>query len=265
MSKTALITGGSSGLGYELAKQLKAQDHNLILVARNEDKLKSSAKALASEPGNGFVKTIACDVSNEDSIEACFKSGLQDIDDIDFLIVNAGVTSIDLLSDYKDLKAVTRDLKINLIGAIASTYVCMPYLTSGSRILFVSSGFGVVGAPGYSLYCASKAGLNNFADALRRELLPRNINIHVACPGDIDTPMYAGELEIMPDWIREKMGRGKPAQVDSIASYILEKCFKNKFMIVPSLDVTGLMTLQKILPRRLATRIIDNLLPRPPK
>jgi short-subunit dehydrogenase len=265
VSKTALITGGSSGLGFEMARQLKAQGHNLILVARDKDKLESSAKVLASEPGSGFIKTIACDVSDENSIEACFKTGLEGTESIDFLIVNAGVTSIDLLSDYKELAAITRDLKINLLGAIASTYLCLPFLRSGSRILFVSSGFGVVGAPGYSLYCASKAGLNNFADAIRRELLPRNIHIHVACPGDIDTPMYAGELEVMPDWIREKMGRGKPAQVGYIAKYILKKCFKNKFMIVPSLDVKGLMLVQKILPRQLATRLIDNLLPRPPK
>jgi len=265
VSKTALITGGSSGLGFEMARQLKAQDHNLILLARDKKKLESAAKILASEAGSGFIRTIACDVSDEDSIEACFKAGLYETENIDFLIVNAGVTSIDLLSDYGELTAITRDLKINLLGAIATTYLCLPYLRSGSRILFVSSGFGVVGAPGYSLYCASKAGLNNFADAMRRELLPRDINIHVACPGDIDTPMYASELEVMPEWIREKMGRGKPAQVDSIAKTILKKCFKNQYMIVPSLDVKGLMLLQKFLPRQLATRIIDNLFPRPPK
>lgn len=247
-----------------MAKQLRAQDHNLLLLARDEKKLNSSAEQLASEPGEGFIKTIACDVSDEDAINAGLKTELKDIESIDFLIINAGVTSINLLSDYSRLSDVTRDLKINLIGAVASTYLCMPYLKPGSRILFISSGFGLVGAPGYSLYCASKAGLNNFADALRREVMHRNIHIHVACPGDIDTPMYAGELEIMPDWIREKMGRGKPMPVETAAKFILEKCFKNQFMIVPSSDVKGLMAIQKLLPRKIATRIVDNLFPKPP-
>lgn len=195
-----------------MARQLKAQNYNLVLVARNEDKLKAAAEQLASGAGEGFIKTIACDVSDDAAIEASFKAELPEIKSIDFLVVNAGVTTIDLLSDYSCLSDITRDLKINLIGAIATTYLCMPYLKAGSHVLFVSSGFGLVGAPGYSLYCASKAGLNNFADALRREVLNRDIHVHVACPGDVDTPMYAGELEVMPDWIREKMGRGNQCQ-----------------------------------------------------
>lgn len=264
MSRTALITGGSSGLGLEMARQLKEKDYNLILVARDAEKLNRVSEQLASKPGTGSIRTISCDVSDDEAIEAAFKSELKADEHIDFLVVNAGITTIDLLKDYENVSAITRDLKVNLLGAIATTYLCMSHLKQDSHILFVSSGFGLVGAPGYSLYCASKAGLNNFADALRREVKDRGIHVHVTCPGDIDTPMYAGELEIMPDWIKEKMGRAKPMHVEPAAKYILDKCFKNQFMIIPSGDVKGLMAAQKLLPRRVSTKIFDNLLPTPP-
>lgn len=269
MSGTALITGGSSGLGLEMAKQLRALGFDLILVARDAAKLAQAAEQLrAAVPRDAAdelkIRTIACDVADETAVQAAFEAELEADEPIDFLVVNAGVTTIDLLKDYRDLGAINRDLKINLLGAIASTYLSMSHLRRDSHILFVSSGFALVGAPGYSLYCAAKAGLNNFADALRREVLPKGIQVHVACPGDIDTPMYAGELAVMPGWIREKMGRAKPLLANLAARYILEKCFKNQFMIVPSLDVKALMLAQKLLPRKLATAIIDNLLPKPP-
>ncbi|MBA3487835.1 MAG: SDR family NAD(P)-dependent oxidoreductase [Lysobacter sp.] len=113
-------------------------------------------------------------------------------------------------------------------------------------------------------YAAAKGGLNNFADAIRRELLPRGIKVHLACPGDIDTPMYAGELEHMPAWIKEKMGRGKPMKADVAARHILKMCFRDRFRIDLSGDVMLLVCLQKLLPHKLSTLVIDRILPVPP-
>lgn len=264
MNKVALITGGSSGLGLEMARQLSSSGHDLVLLARNADKL---AQAKASiEQGNPLcrIHVVSCDVSDEADITEAFARVGEMVDGIDFLIVNAGIATIDLLSDYKSLGEVTRNLGINLVGAVSSTYLGVPLLRPGGRVLFISSGFGLVGAPGYSLYAAAKGGLNNFADAMRRELLPRGIKVHLACPGDIDTPMYAGELEHMPAWIKEKMGRGKPMKADVAARYILQRCFRGRFRIDVSGDVMLLVVLQKLLPHKLSTLVIDRILPVPP-
>lgn len=265
MKKTALITGGSSGLGLEMARNLRVQGYDLILLARDRKKLENARQQLLEHNSSAVVKTYACDVANEEELNNTFKQIKSDYDRIDFLIINAGVATIDLLGDYKDLGDVTCSIKINLLGAVGATYLSMPLLQSGSRILFISSGFGLFGAAGYSLYATAKAGIINFADALRRELLHRNISVHVACPGDIDTPMLAGELQTMPAWMKTGSGRVTPLGADKAADYILRKCVNERFMIVPSLDVSFLILLQKLLPRKLTTLIIDHVLPLPPK
>lgn len=263
MSKTALITGGSSGLGLELARQLRQRGYDLILLARDAEKLAAAKASLETAPG-GAIHVWSCDIADEDWLNTVFARIRERIGQIDFLVLNAGVASIDLLSDYRDLPTVMHTLKVNLLGAVAVTYLSAPLLPRGARILFVSSGFGLIGPAGYSLYAAAKAGMNNFADALRREMLGRGISVHLACPGDIDTPMLAGELRDMPDWIRDKMGRGKPMPPATVAARLLDGCFRGRFLIVPSADVSFLILMQKLLPRRLSTWIVDRILPLPP-
>ncbi len=265
MKKTALITGGSSGLGLEMAKNLQAQGYDLILLARNKQRLTHAKQQLQALNSSTLISVYACDVANEAELSNAFEQIKAEFDRIDFLILNAGVATIDLLGDYKSLGEITGNIKINLLGAVATTYLSMPLLQSGSRILFISSGFGLFGAAGYSLYATAKAGIINFADALRRELLHQNISVHVACPGDIDTPMLAGELQTMPLWMKSNSGRATPRRADKVADDILKKCVRQRFMIVPSLDVSFLILLQKFLPRKLTTFIIDHVLPLPPK
>lgn len=265
MNKTALITGGSSGLGLEMAKNLQARGYDLILLARDQQKLDQTRQQLLQRDDRTLVKTFSCDIANEDELADVFKKINTDFDRIDFLVLNAGIATIDLLGDYRSVKDVTSNIKINLLGAVATTYLSMPLLQPGAHVLFISSGFGLVGAAGYSLYASAKAGLINFADALRRELLHRQVSVHVTCPGDIDTPMLAGELENMPAWMRNNSGRGTPRPADKVADYVLKKCFRKNFMIVPSLDVSFLILVQKLLPRRLTMYIIDHVLPLPHK
>ena len=260
----ALITGGSSGLGLEMAKQLRTRGYSLILLARDRPKLERARQSLLAGGEGPAVHVVSCDLADDAAVEGAFTEVRALCQHIDFLILNAGVASIELVEDYPALSVVTGNLRSNLLGAVATTHLALPMLSAGSRILFVSSGFAFVGPAGYTLYATAKAGINVFADGLRRELLRRKIKVHVTCPGDIDTPMYQGELRTMPDWIREKMGRAKPMPVDKAARYILERCFRGKYMIVPSADVRLLIAIQSLLPRWLSMRLIDRILPLPP-
>ncbi len=262
--QTALITGGSSGLGLEMAAQLAAKGYDLILVARDPAKLKAAQERLQTAAPAVSISTYACDVADEDRLLEVFADIRGRCASIDFLILNAAVATVDLLADYKCLKDVTTNIKINFIGAVSTAYLSTPLLVPGSHILFVSSGYGLVGAAGYSLYAGAKGGMNNFADALRREMLPRGISVHVACPGDIDTPLLEGELKAMPAWIRDKTVRAKPLPAAEAARCILGMCAKGRYMIIPSKDVTLLVLVQKLLPRILSTYVIDRALPLPP-
>ena len=265
MRKTALVTGGSSGLGFALSKQLQSQGYDLILIARDYDKLCAAKQKLNLLCESTQIALYSCDLLDEDNMLKTFNEIYAKGTKIDFLVLNAGIVSINLLQDYGSLGEITRNIKINLLGAISSTYLSLPMLKADSHILLVSSGFGMIGPAGYSLYAAAKAGIINFAEALRRELTSKKIRVHVTCPGDIDTPMLQTELKIMPNWIKEKMGRAKPQNADYVATYVLKKCFKGQFMVIPSLDVKFLVLVNKLLPRVLYTFLGDRVLPLPPK
>jgi short-subunit dehydrogenase len=137
-------------------------------------------------------------------------------------------------------------------------------LQSGSRILLVSSAFGLIGGAGYSTYCAAKAGVINFGESLRRELLSKSIAVYVACPADIDTPQYEKEIADSPSWMNSSH-RNRPLSAHVAAQRILKKCTGSRFLIIINSDVLLLQIVARIFPRRLKDFIIDHSLPRPPK
>lgn len=264
MDKTALITGGSSGLGYSIAKKLQSENYDLILIARDIKKLEQVKDTLKKANSSTKISIYSCDLSDDDAVNKTFADINKNNQKVDFLVLNAGIAHVSLLRDYESLSDVTHEIKVNLLSAVSTTYSSLAILKPDSHILFVSSGFGLIGPAAYSLYAATKAGIINFAESIRRELINDDISVHVTCPGDIDTPMYQSELKTMPDWVKEKLGRAKPQNPDEIASSIIDECFKEKFMIIPSLDVKFLIYVKKLLPAAIYTFIGDKILPLPP-
>ena len=167
------------------------------------------------------------------------------------------------VSEYSGAEEMKQDLEIDLWGTILSAKIFLPFLRSGSKILFISSAFGLLGGAGYSIYCAAKAGVVNFAESLRRELLRKKISVYVACPPDIDTPQFRRELERAPDWLKQGGKRGVVLSAETAARRILRKCRGGRFLILINFDMYLLSALSRILPRCWKDRILDHLLPRP--
>ena len=261
--KTALVTGGSSGLGFEMASQLAAQGYHVIIVARDAKKLDNAVAAIRNK---GYSAAgYAGDIRNHRDMKQIAESLGNKLDTLDFVILNAGVVHVSILSDYEDMAEMKQDIETNLWGTILSARTFTPLLRAGSKILFVSSGFGLIGAPGYATYCASKAGMINFAEAIRRELSHKRISVYVACPGDLDTPLYREECRHMPEWMisrREKWSSVLSAEEG--ARRILKKCSGKRFIITSDPGVAALLLGKKILPARIASFIVDHLIPMPP-
>lgn len=260
MSKTALITGGSSGLGLAMARELGKKGYSLILIARNEQKLECAVQELKSSS----YATIgySCDITDNKQLQEVLNQLKQESVNIDLLILNAGVVTCKLLSDFSTPQELKHDLEINLWGTILSTYIFLPITAKGGRILMISSAFGLMGPAAYSVYAASKAGIINFAESLRRELLCKGISVHVTCPGDIDTPQLHEEHKKLPDWFKQNDPR-KVMSPATAAKIILKKCFKNKFLIIINFEVFMLLMLNKLLPRRLRDLFVDRIFPLP--
>ncbi|MBF0548406.1 MAG: SDR family oxidoreductase [Candidatus Riflebacteria bacterium] len=260
MAKTALITGGGSGLGFEIAKQLGQRGYDIVILGRTPEKLKNAVKAIQSEGYNAI--DFQCDTTDENQLKSVFSEVKNRFGKIDFLILNAGVVTCKLLSDFKDTSELRHDLEINLWGTILSTYIFLPLVCSGGRILMISSAFGLMGPAAYSVYAASKAGILNFGESLRRELLCKNISVHVACPGDIDTPQLHEEHKKMPEWFKKDDPRGA-LSAGVAAERILKQCFENTFLIIISFEIFSLVMLNKCTPRKLRDYLLDRMFPRP--
>jgi short-subunit dehydrogenase len=244
-----------------MAQNLGRAGYRLFLLARNESQLQQAAAQL--QQAGIVVDTYRADVSRESDLSQVAIELQRTVGHIDFLILNAGMVTVKLLRDYSSTDELRQDLDIDLWGTIMSAYSFQPLLREGSKILMISSGFGLMGAAGYSIYCAAKAGVVNFAEALRRELLSQKIQVFVACPGDIDTPQYAFEMQSQPDWMQKETPR-KLMKPEEAARIILGACRQEKrFLITNSSDVRLLMLVSKLLPRRWRDWLLDRMFPRP--
>lgn len=263
MSRTAVITGGSSGLGFALAERLGLQGYRIILLARNQQRLDSAINKLVDR--NYIAKGITCDITNENQLREASEKIKTDFGKIDFLILNAGEVTTKLLCDYTNTTELKKDLDIDLWGTILSAYFLTPLLVEGSKVLMISSGFGIMGAAGYSIYCAAKAGVVNFGESLRRELLHKKISVYAACPGDMDTPQFRNEVKNQPEWMKQNSPR-KVMSVEISARQILNQCKGHKkYLIITGSDVKLLAIASKILPRKWRDALLDSMLPRPKK
>jgi NAD(P)-dependent dehydrogenase (short-subunit alcohol dehydrogenase family) len=260
--KYALVTGGSSGLGYAIAMKLAKKGFVTAVMARRKDKLDEAIDAIkkAGFESYGFQG----DITSQKDLERIAGAVKAQFGKLDFLVLNAGVVTVSLLSDYTDFDKMKSDIDVDLWGTILSARIFMPLLVKGSRILMISSALGLIGAAGYSTYCAAKAGIINFAESLRRELLCKGITVHVACPADIDTPQYAEEQKSSPKWMTSGASARKSLLSPEIAAEkILAQCRGAKLICTINSEISLLRVLGKILPAGIMAGILDSSLPRP--
>lgn len=259
--RVAVVTGGSSGLGLSLAGELLKESWQVVAVARDAARLAAAAARLG--PAGERYHPMPADVSRAEEMAALASRVGERFAGVDFLIANAGVVGVDRVADmpWETLRQI---VDIDLWGAMVTAKSFLPLLRPPGRILFVASGYGLMGAAGYAAYCAAKAGVLAFAESLRREVARQGISVYAACPPDLDTPQHAQELASMPPWMKQQLGarcRARPAQV--AARRILRKCRGGRFLISVSSDVSILLLATRLLPRRVRDGLIDWLFPRP--
>jgi uncharacterized oxidoreductase len=165
-NKTILITGGTSGIGLELAKQLLQRDNTVIVTGREQGKLDAARRSL---PG---VHTFQSDISDPRAIAALHDSVLAQFPALDTLINNAGIMRNLKLDHDRDLIDVTREIEINLSGPVRMIQQFLPHLKTrqGSLIVNVSSGLAFIPFPASPIYCATKAALHSYTQSMRVQL-----------------------------------------------------------------------------------------------
>jgi uncharacterized protein len=189
---TALITGASSGLGAEFARQLAPYAHSLVLVARRLERLDAMKGELESLHQNLTVHVYGADLGSEEQRVALVNWLRTQNLSVDFLINNAGLGDRGPFesSDWNRVKAV---LDVNTCALTHLIHLLLPSMTLSGRaaILNVSSVAGFLPLPNTAVYSATKAYVTSLSEALGIELRPRGITVTALCPGPIATEFHA--------------------------------------------------------------------------
>jgi short-subunit dehydrogenase len=185
---TILITGASSGIGKEFAKQLASKGANLILTARTHSDLINLAEELESEHTNIWIKTIPADLSELNGSRKLFEK-INDLDlSVDYLINNAGFGKFSEFSG-ESFETYHKMLMLNINALVELTHLCLPTMinkNSGGVINVASIG-SFQPLPYQTVYGASKAFVLSFSEALTGELLDTNIRVMALCPGTTES------------------------------------------------------------------------------
>jgi uncharacterized oxidoreductase len=223
--RTVLITGGTSGIGFELAKQLLERGNTVIVTGRDQEKLDATKRVL---PG---VHTVKSDVSDPGAIAALYNSVLAQFPALDTLVNNAGIMRNLNLNQDRNLNDVTREIEINLSGPVRMIQQFLPHLKTrtGALIVNVSSGLAFIPFPASPVYCATKAAIHSYTQSLRIQLDGTGVTVVELAPPAVETPLLRGEFA-------EEMKGQKGMDAKVLAARAIAGIEAGKFEIRPGLS-----------------------------
>lgn len=248
-NSTAVITGGSSGIGLALAKQLAAQGANLWLVSRSAEKLAAAADTIreAAGPHAPAIETLPVDVTDPQQVMQAAQRITAERGTPDLLINSAGVVHPGRFVDL-ELEKFHWMMDVNYFGTLHTIQAFLPgMLARGSgHLVNISSAAGFVGVYGYSAYSSSKYALRGLSDVLRAELKPEGIRVSIVFPPDTDTPQLAYENRFKPEETKDIAGTAKAMSADRVARSILKGVQRGRYLILPG-DTNFLFRAQNLL------------------
>ncbi len=220
-----MITGGTSGIGLELARQLLPRDNTVIVTGRDAERLAAAQRAV---PG---AHTFRSDVSDPAAIRALHEAVLRQFPALDVLVNNAGIMrNLDLARD-RALDDVTREIEINLSGPVRMVQQFLPHLEgrAGALIVNVSSGLAFIPFPLSPVYCATKAAIHSYSQSLRVQLAGTGVTVVELAPPGVETPLFRGEFA-------EEMRGQKGMDVTVLARQAIAGIEAGKLEIRPGLS-----------------------------
>ena len=243
----ALVTGASSGIGRDIAKELAKRNIDIILVSRDLDKLKQ----VKDQIKNVNVEIISKDLSSEQNCIDLYEQVKEQ--KIDILINNAGFGAFGEFSEIPLEKELDM-LKTNIIAMHILTKLFLQKMKkeNSGYILNVASIAGYMPGPLMSAYYSSKAYVVRLTQSIREELRREksNVKVGILCPGPVDTNFnnVAG--------VKFKM---KPLSSEYVARYTVNRILKKKFYIIPGMQIKAVRILSKITPDTILAKIAYNV------
>jgi len=244
--KHVVITGGSSGIGKEIAREAITQGAKVTIIARSKKMIDETVEEIAQLKYGEFISGFSCDISKDfKEVELVFEEIVKANGQIDALINCAG-TSISGKFEETEMSEFSRMLQVNFIGTVNCTRAVVTSMKNEnisknktSRIVFVSSQAGQAGIFGYTAYSPSKFALRGFAESLQMEMKPFNIICSVAFPPDTDTPGFKEENICKPKETKEISASSGLFQPQEVAKKVIKEMCSGEFFI--SFGIDGFM------------------------
>ncbi len=220
-----MITGGTSGIGFELARQLIARRNTVIVTGRDPRKLQEAKSSLPA------VHSIQSDASKAEDIDALSRQVMTQFPACDTLFNNAGIMRNLNLNDQRPLPDVTRELDLNLNGPVQMVQAFLAHLRSrpNALIVNVSSGLAFIPFPLSPIYSAAKAGMHAFSRCLRVQLKGSKVTVVELAPPGVETKLFRGEFA-------KEMKDQKGMPVDVLVSKAIAGVEAGKTEIRPGLS-----------------------------
>ncbi len=184
--KTAVITGGNSGIGLATARLFVAEGAKVAIIGRNPETLAAAGRELGPD-----TLVLQADASDVAATERAFASAAERFGRLDIVFANAGIGGRTPLGSTA-LAAFEDVLRSNVTAVFFTVQAALPYLNDGASVILNGSVHAVLGAPGYAAYAASKAGVRAMTRVLASELSPRRIRVNMVTPGATRTPIWKG-------------------------------------------------------------------------
>lgn len=250
----AVVTGGSSGIGLAVARELARRGAKLHLIARDPEKLQAARRLLEQETQ---VEVHTADVADEHAVTTVIQS-IGDASGIDLLIVSAGIMRVGRFAEMEPAQ-FEESLAVNYRGALHTVRAAWPYLIQArGRLGLVSSVAGYTGVYGYTAYAPAKFALAGLAECLRMEARPHGIGVTVVYPPDTDTPLLAYEREHAPPETRAVTAGARTLSPEAVAQAFVRGLLKGKFEVYCSAE-SRLIRIVKALAPGMYYRMLDRL------
>ncbi|GLQ19816.1 SDR family NAD(P)-dependent oxidoreductase [Algimonas porphyrae] len=240
-NKTAIVTGGSRGIGAAIAKRLAADGADVVLTYHSSPDAANDVVVAIADAG-GSAEAVQADASDPASVSnyldvAAGKGG------IDILVHNAGIARMAKI-DEAGLDLFRKVYKTNVDGVYAGTHAAIPHLNDGASIIVISSiNSHTFPMPGAAIYGSSKAAVSGLVKGWARDLGRRNIRVNAIQPGPIDTDMNPSDGDFS-EWMRKMtaLGRyGKADEVAALAAFLASD--ESSYITGAGIDIDGGMTL----------------------
>ncbi len=246
MSKSVMITGASSGIGKALAYELAKKGYSLALTARNIEQLEEIKDNIVKQGNSSNIIVRKLDVTDTDDVYTAVEELVEQLGGLDIMVANAGIALAGSVG-RGEFENARRTIETNVIGAMATIDAATAHFRAkgSGHLVGISSVAALRGMPRNSAYCASKAGIAMYLEAIRAELYKKKIDVTVLYPGYIDTPLN-NTLKSRPFLISVEKGA-------SIIARQIEKKVKSATVPVFPWNIVG--RLMKMLPTAIIAKM----------